>query len=56
MRRMTVVSVLARCDMSSNEHSEAAAFLGGGRPVDRFLSGVPSHLSVYVCELCTEAI
>jgi hypothetical protein len=53
MRRMTVVSILARCDTSSNEHSGAAAFLTGGWQMDRFCRCVPSHLSEYVCELCT---
>jgi hypothetical protein len=48
---MTVVSVVARCDKSSNEHSETAAFLGGGRAINRVLRGAPSHLTEVVCFL-----
>ncbi len=42
---MTVVSVLARCDMPSNEHSEAAAFLSAGRQIARFCHCGLSNLS-----------
>jgi hypothetical protein len=37
IRRITLVSALARCDILSSEHSETAAFLGGGRQMDRVL-------------------
>jgi len=50
---MTVVSVVARCDTSSNEHSQPDAFLGGGGPMNRVLGGVPSHLSDAVSVFCT---
>ena len=56
IRRITVVSVLARCDKSSNEHSEAAAFFGGGRETDRFSSCVPSHFSDVIRDLCTSVL
>jgi hypothetical protein len=45
IRRITAVSVWARCDMSSNEHSEATALFRGGRLMDLLGTGVPSRLS-----------
>jgi hypothetical protein len=53
MRRITVVSVWARCDMASNEHSEAAPFFKEDWGIDRFCDCVPSHLSENVRNLCT---
>jgi hypothetical protein len=54
MRRITVVSVLARCDMVSNEHSEAAAFFSEAWGIDRLCDCVPSHLSENMRMLCTK--